>query len=44
MSLGWWMAYLAVRSVDETQAERGALSVVPGVTPAGPGVVLRLRY
>jgi hypothetical protein len=42
IALGWWMAYLAVRSVNETQ--EGRVHVVPGVTPEGPGMAIEVRY
>ncbi len=43
VALGWWMAYLAVRSVGDTQAERG-VTVVPTFHAGGPGVGLEVRY
>ncbi len=44
IALGWWMAYLAVRSVSETDLGRSAISITPGLTPEGPGVTLQVRY
>lgn len=41
--VGWWMAYLAVRSVDETQQFRSVWSLVP-MSEEGPGVGLLLRF
>jgi hypothetical protein len=42
--LGWWMAYLAVRSVNQTERER-TIHVLPACEGAdGPGVSLMLRY
>jgi hypothetical protein len=43
VALGWWMAYLAVQSVNRTQEGR-ALSFTPTITPEGPGVGIELRY
>jgi hypothetical protein len=42
--LGWWMAYWAVRSVDQTQAGRKSLSVTPILSDGGPGIGIQLRY
>ncbi len=41
--LGWWMAYLACRSVDETNAAPGRLAMFPIASPqmAGAGVAYR---
>ncbi len=44
VALGWWIAYLAVRSVGQTQEQRESFSVAPAVTPEGPGVAVHLRY
>jgi hypothetical protein len=44
MALGWWMAFLAVERVNDTQLAWKAVTVGPGFTPDGPGVVLQLRY
>jgi hypothetical protein len=44
MALGWWLAYLSVRSVSETQAEQRSYSILPTVTPDGVGVALEVRY
>jgi hypothetical protein len=41
-ALGWWIAYLSVRSVNQTQRER-AVSFSP-FTPDGPGVAVEVRY
>jgi hypothetical protein len=41
--LGWWMAYLAVRRVDDTQRDRSPFTLVPG-TDEGPGVGVLVRY
>ncbi len=40
--LGWWMAYLACRAVDETQQQDRGYALRPIVTPemAGVGIVL----
>ncbi len=43
IALGWWMAYLAVRSVDRTQEERRTLLISPTFSD-GVGVSLQLRY
>ncbi len=44
VALGWWMAYVAVRSVNETQDARGRVHITPGVMSEGPGVTLEVRY
>jgi len=44
IALGWWIAYLAVASVDETQAARQAIRLVPTTTADGPGVGLQIDY
>ncbi|HEV3258273.1 MAG TPA: phosphatase PAP2 family protein [Gemmataceae bacterium] len=41
--LGWWMAYLSVRRVDDTQAERKSWSLVPTYED-GPGIGVLYRY
>jgi hypothetical protein len=43
-ALGWWVAYLAVRSVDQTQDEQRSLLVAPTVFPDGAGVAVQVRY
>ena len=43
VALGWWMGYLAVRSVNETQEEERAIEFLPG-SSEGPGVSVLLRY
>jgi hypothetical protein len=43
VALGWWMGYLAVRSVNETQEEERTIEFLPGSTE-GPGVSMLLRY
>jgi hypothetical protein len=43
VALGWWMAYLAVRRVDDTQSAHRSLLVTPAVTE-GPGIGFELRY
>lgn len=43
VALGWWLAYLAVRSVDQTQDSR-ALTITPTLTPDGPGVSVLYQY
>lgn len=42
--LGWWLAYLAVRSVDDTQDDRKPYSLVPTISPENSGVLLQLSY
>jgi hypothetical protein len=41
--LGWWMGYLAVRSVNRTQDEERSIEFLPG-SSEGPGVSMLLRY
>jgi hypothetical protein len=43
VALGWWMAYLAVRRVEETPGTRKCWSVLPTLDD-GPGVAVRLEY
>jgi hypothetical protein len=43
VALGWWMGYLAVRSVNETQEEERTIEFLPG-SSEGPGVSMLLRY
>ena len=43
VALGWWMGYLAVRSVNETQEQERTIEFLPG-SSEGPGVSLLLRY
>jgi hypothetical protein len=43
VALGWWMGYLAVRSVNRTQDEERAIEFLPG-SSEGPGVSMLLRY
>jgi len=43
VALGWWMGYLAVRSVNETQEEERTIEFLPG-SSEGPGVSVLLRY
>lgn len=44
VALGWWIAYLAVHAVDQTQDGRSSLTVTPAVTPGGPGVSVRYQF
>lgn len=44
IALGWWIAYLSVRSVGETQEEHRNCTIGPTVTPDGAGVALQIRY
>jgi membrane-associated phospholipid phosphatase len=44
VALGWWMAYLAVRTVDDTQADLRSYSITPTFSPDGAGVALQIRY
>jgi membrane-associated phospholipid phosphatase len=44
VALGWWLAYLAVRTVDRTQAARSSCTVTPTVTPDGPGIAFHFQY
>jgi hypothetical protein len=41
--LGWWLAYLTVKTVDRTQEEWQALTIYP-FTTEGPGVTVEIRY
>jgi hypothetical protein len=41
--LGWWMGFLAVRSVNQTQEAERPIEFIPGFTE-GPGVSMLLRY
>lgn len=44
VALGWWLAYLAVQAVDQTQDAQKCLTVTPGFTPEGPGVTVRYQF
>jgi hypothetical protein len=41
--LGWWMGFLAVRSVNQTEEAERNIQFLPGCTE-GPGVSMLLRY
>jgi len=43
VALGWWMAYLSVRRVDDTQAAHRAWTLVP-TCGDGPGAGVLFRY
>jgi hypothetical protein len=43
MALGWWMAYLAVRRVSDTQAAHHCWTILP-CCDDGPGASVMLRY
>jgi hypothetical protein len=43
VALGWWMAYLAVQCVDQTQQQR-TLTLTPTITPDGVGVGIQWQY
>lgn len=43
VALGWWIAFLSVRSVSLTQDQRSHFSIVP-CTTEGPGISLQFRY
>lgn len=44
VALGWWMAYLAVRRVDDTQAAaRKSIQFLPFCAD-GPGIGVQIRY
>ena len=43
VALGWWIAFLSVRSVGQTQDQRSHFLVVP-CTTEGPGISLQFRY
>jgi hypothetical protein len=43
VALGWWMGYLAVRSVNMTQEEERCIEFLPGCSE-GPGVSVLVRY
>lgn len=40
--LGWWLAYLSTRSVDQTNRDRSTVQLVP--LPTSPGVGLLYEY
>lgn len=42
--LGWWLAWLAVRAVDETNRQEEQARLVPLPPSAGTGVGLEFRY
>jgi hypothetical protein len=42
--LGWWMAYWACRSVDQTQCERKSYLISPTISPDCTGVAVQFRY
>ena len=44
VALGWWLAYLAVRSVDDTEKTRKLWSVAPCWTTSGPGLAVHCDY
>jgi hypothetical protein len=44
VALGWWSAFLAVRSVNKTEAQRSSAVSFSPVTPEGPGVGVEVRY
>jgi hypothetical protein len=43
VALGWWMGYLAVRSVNMTQEQERCIEFLPGCSE-GPGVSVLVRY
>ena len=44
VALGWWAAYLAAASVDETERGRRRFRILPLCSPEGPGVAFWLEY
>jgi membrane-associated phospholipid phosphatase len=44
VALGWCLGYVAVASVDATQAGNGAFRIVPTWSADGPGMGVLLRY
>jgi hypothetical protein len=44
VALGWWLAYLSVRSVGQTQAAQRSFVLTPTLGPGGPGMALYLQY
>jgi len=44
IALGWWLAYLAVRSVDEAQDARRRFRVAPAFWEGGGGIELGVSY
>jgi hypothetical protein len=44
VALGWWLAYLAVRAVDDTQTSWKNVLVTPTLTPEGPGVCVLCQF
>lgn len=43
VALGWWIAYLCVQTVDQTQKERN-WDVIPTAGPDGTGVAFEVRF
>jgi len=41
--LGWWLAYLSVRRVDDAADEHRSWTLSP-MTPEGPGIGVEFRY
>jgi hypothetical protein len=45
VALGWWLAYLSVQSVEDTQEMRQrALTLSPALGPDGARILLQLQY
>jgi hypothetical protein len=44
IALGWWMAFLSVQAVGETQAAHRTVNIGPAITPEGAGVLLEVKY
>ncbi len=42
--LGWWLAHLACKSVDETETEERAVQVIPVPTPSGIGIGVQWQH
>jgi hypothetical protein len=43
VALGWWMGFLAVRAVNQTEEAEKTIEFIPGCSE-GPGVSMLLRY
>jgi hypothetical protein len=44
VSLGWWLAFLAMESVDKTEARKKEVSVIPIPIHDGLGVLVTMRF
>ena len=44
VALGWWVAYLAVASVNEAETGQRWLRIIPSYASGGPGVAVWVQY